>query len=516
VFTTGPDPMEQTGCLGQIVSKTSAYLYAANGTFDCSNSGQMAYAWMFQRGAPISASGGGMGICFGDGTDLVGYHIAGGNLKSFTHDSGNPYFQCMLIDTMHTRQGTHPHKRVWIGTDTLTWSAITQIGTVCDNDDNKAVGGTQNYFTDIVRIGNSGLFITGGTNSDPGTFGQIANNDASNASGKAFGIVRELAPGLFGVQGPLKFGDDATAENAIFNDSAVISFENRIVADDKYNITIQGNSTQINKFLLSDTTITSAGPAVRCDFAKGEIDDLDLDTVTFSNLKNGIKFSNLADASGHYVDSCTFTQCRIVDPGTVSFTNNTFSNPVSSGTGAILFDADGTDNISGLSFISGGVGHAIYIDTSGYYTLTNFSYTGYGSTGTTDAVVHNDSGGPVTLNISGGTSPTYYNNAAGSSTTLVQTVTITVTVIDEAGDPVENAQVALYVGETQVMNEDTSAMGVAAEDYGGSTPTQATLRIRKGSSTDTPKYLPISSTQTITGDGLTVTITLIEDTNNNS
>jgi protocatechuate 3,4-dioxygenase beta subunit len=47
---------------------------------------------------------------------------------------------------------------------------------------------------------------------------------------------------------------------------------------------------------------------------------------------------------------------------------------------------------------------------------------------------------------------------------LVQTVTITVTVIDEAGDPVENAQVALYVGETQVMNEDTSAMGVAAED----------------------------------------------------
>jgi len=41
VFTTGPDPMEKTGCLGQIISKTNDYMYAANGTFDCSGSGQL-------------------------------------------------------------------------------------------------------------------------------------------------------------------------------------------------------------------------------------------------------------------------------------------------------------------------------------------------------------------------------------------------------------------------------------------------------------------------------------------
>jgi len=455
-----------------------------------------------------------MGIVLGDGTDIVGYHLAGGDIKAFTHDSGNPYFQCMMLDTFRAQGGDITNK-VWVGSDTLTYSAITQLGVEYDNDNVKAVGGTANYFTDVLRIGNSGLFITGGTNADPGTFGLIANEDASNASTKAHGIVRELAPGLFGVQGPLKFGDDATAEDAIFNDSAVISFENRYVADDKYNITVQGSATQINKFYLSNSTIVSAGPSVRCDFSKGEIDNLDLDTVTFSNTKNHVKFSTQTDASGHYVDSCTFNQCHTVFTGDVNFTNNTFVNPTSSGTGAVLFD-NGTSNVSGLSFISGGAGHGIYIDTSGYYTFTDFTYSGYGSIGTDDAVVFNDCGGPVTINVNGGTSPTYLNGVAGSSTTVIQNVTITVTVIDEAGDPVQNAQVALYVGGTQVMNEDTLSTGVATQDYGGSTPTSATLRIRKGSSTDSPKYLPVSSTQTIGTGGLTVTITLIEDTNNNS
>jgi hypothetical protein len=243
-----------------------------------------------------------------------------------------------------------------------------------------------------------------------------------------------------------------------------------------------------------------------------------MNAVVFSDLRNSITFSDFPDASGHYIQDCTFTNCGLIDPGRTNFTNNTISSPTPSGTGGFYLDQSTAEAglMSDLTFNSAGQGHAIYIAESGYYTFTNFDYNDYGATGSFDAAVLNDCGGPVTINISGGESPTYRNGAAGSSTTLVQNVTITVTVIDEAGDPVQNAQVALYVGANQVMNEDTTALGIATEDYGGSTPVSATLRIRKGSSADSPKYLPVSSTQTIGSDGLTVTITLIEDTNNNS
>jgi len=234
-------------------------------------------------------------------------------------------------------------------------------------------------------------------------------------------------------------------------------------------------------------------------------------------LGNSLTFSDYPDASGHYINNCTFTGCGQIDPGITYFTNNTISNPVSSGTGGLYLDqSTGLANRwSDLTFNSEGVGHAIYIAESGYYTFTNFSYNDYGSTGTTDAAVYNNSSGAVTINVTGGDSPTYLNGTS-ASTTIIASVTITVTVIDEAGDPVENAQTALYVNEVAVMNEDTDSLGVATSSYGGSTPTSATLRIRKGSSVDSPKYLPSSTTQTITSDGLTVTITLIEDTNNNS
>jgi hypothetical protein len=97
-------------------------------------------------------------------------------------------------------------------------------------------------------------------------------------------------------------------------------------------------------------------------------------------------------------------------------------------------------------------------------------------------------------------------------------VTLTVTVKDTAGDPIQNAQVAILVessGEI-LMNEDTTAGGIATEAANVSASTPVSVRVRKGSSADDPKYKPVFSPQVTTSDGLDIGVTLEEDPTNNS
>ena len=63
------------------------------------------------------------------------------------------------------------------------------------------------------------------------------------------------------------------------------------------------------------------------------------------------------------------------------------------------------------------------------------------------------------------------------------------------------------------MNEETTAGGLAEEQFNYVSDTSVTVRVRKGS-TGATKYFPVASPQTITASGLDVTITLIEDTTN--
>jgi hypothetical protein len=65
--------------------------------------------------------------------------------------------------------------------------------------------------------------------------------------------------------------------------------------------------------------------------------------------------------------------------------------------------------------------------TPGTYTFSGNLFSGYGSDSTTNAAVYNNSGGSVTLNISGGGSTPTVRNGTGASTTLNNSVTVTLT-----------------------------------------------------------------------------------------
>ncbi len=142
-------------------------------------------------------------------------------------------------------------------------------------------------------------------------------------------------------------------------------------------------------------------------------------------------------------------------------------------------------------------------------------FIGYGADNTLDAAIHNNAGFDLTLNLTEGASigeHTQHNVGSPVFITLVASVTVTVTVLDTAGDPIENAQTAIFrvSDDFQIMNEDTNGSGVATTGFGGSTPTDVSVRIRKNSPGDT-RYFPVNAPATITGDGLNVTITLIQD-----
>lgn len=359
----------------------------------------------------------------GDGTNRISFKMAGTNRKVFAHlDSGPGIpvdWDCLVLDgsqasTMNSAGLTVARAGSFAS---LNLSAITQIGSDFTTL-SKGIGGGINVAVDIIRYGNDGIQITGGTTGDRGKFFEIVNEDRSTANQKAHGIIRELGTGLYSAQGPLNFGSSASALDSWFDDTGrVLLFENRNISNDKYYIRVRGNASSANHFILRNSTVTTAGPFVRCDFNGGNINTLTLSGCNFSGLGNAITFSSAADAAGHTVTGCTFQGCGRIDPGLVTFQDNTISNSTDAG-GAFLIDSDGTANISDVRFVSGGTGHAILITATGTYTFDALTYTGYGANDTTDAAVYNNSGGAVTINVTGGGGSPTVRNGTGASTTV--------------------------------------------------------------------------------------------------
>ena len=59
-----------------------------------------------------------------------------------------------------------------------------------------------------------------------GYFGEIASADAADTTGaSSYGICRELGSGLFGLQGPLTFGDDMSTGSVRTNNDAFTIYQ---------------------------------------------------------------------------------------------------------------------------------------------------------------------------------------------------------------------------------------------------------------------------------------------------
>jgi hypothetical protein len=239
-------------------------------------------------------------------------------------------------------------------------------------------------------------------------------------------------------------------------------------------------------------TATVAGGSIWTLTASAANQTLNLYASTLSQMKSAalaststldgciIVDSGEITVNGATIKNCTFQDMRTTTPISAAYqlrvttttpvlTNNKYVNCAT----ALLWDrnADTNTKLDGSTFISGGTGYAIELGTNtpSSITLTNVTFTGYGADTTTNACIYNNSGKAITINITGGSTPTYNNGTSASTVIVANTVSTSVTVKNSATPPValQYANVLVYA------------------DTGGPYPSNATVTIANSGTTAT-------------------------------
>ena len=403
LFTAQPTPVYQTGCIGTVVSNATEDVYFTMGSPVDMSGGLLVYVWVFLRGEMDTTANGGAQIMLGDGTNRIGFHLAGSDLAAFRHDQGPVGWQCMVLDTANLPANTTARAGSLGG---LNLSAITQVGAVFKTLV-KSVGGTENCFVDVMRYGNGGIRVTGGTSGDPADLEQLAAQDRSNAN--AYGIVRRLGAGAFGAQGSLIFGGAATYFR---QQNAAISFEDRSLNVERYSMTVEGADVTFHlgsKVGVGDTATGANGvnvtvpPGVGASFTATN-DDFRVYGSALSGFTGGVTLPD--DATAEFIGSRVAGSGRLLSRST-ELRDATVSGSVDPD-GALLWTP--STDLRNSSFADNPRG-ILHTDTG------TFDYVGLSFSGN-DFDVRNDSGGLVTINLSNSDTPTVDN--VGASTTEVQ------------------------------------------------------------------------------------------------
>lgn len=140
-------------------------------------------------------------------------------------------------------------------------------------------------------------------------------------------------------------------------------------------------------------------------------------------------------------EDMAFTDCDTIVQNSAPLSNCTITNS--------RLRSNAPNSIQNCSFIAGdfGVTSAIEITTTGSFSFVGNQFTGYGANDAVNAAIYNNSGGAVTLNISGGGSTPTVRNGAGATTTIVNAVNVTLTGMKD------NTEVRIYRSGTSPAEE---------------------------------------------------------------
>jgi hypothetical protein len=529
--TTSPTPVESTARLDMTVSSAIQNAYVTISSTDMSGDGYLLYFWISHRAEFDTTANVGAGIQIGDGTNRVAYGIMGSDNVGFSHSTGPVVWQCLVLDTGNL--GAYSSTAITGSAGSLNRAAIIHVGlyfkTVV-----KAVGGAVNCFIDICRYQNPSLNdgaainITGGTSGDPGTFQNIADGDRATGNQQAYGIVRAVEAGVFGVQGALRFGNSTGSSSSWFEDKDVtVAFESRKMTTSKYKIVIVDNGTGTTTFKLgvkvgSGSTATgSNGVIVVVPSGVGGLFDSGTDTdvtdvfiygSTFSGFTNGITLG----ANQEFIGCTISGSAAVTAGGTYMNSTSVVTSTVAADASSVVWNVN-TDTNGYLDFMKFTKGtnahHALQLGTSSptEVTFSGIKFTGFNaSNGQNDsAVLVSRTSGIVTISITNnGDTPTY--KSAGATVVIDNPKTLDIHVQDAATDPIQSAVVAVYDASdnSELVNELTDSGGdiIQASIAGG---TSVYIRIRK--STSGTRYFPIETVATISVD-TALTITMTEDT----
>ena len=464
LVTADPDPAEATGHVGYVVSNATVDAYTSITSISTTN--RLVYVWCLPNGAMDTLANGGFAIEIGDGSNRVAYHMGGSDYVGFRHNEGAPQYICMVMD-----QGSLPaDKTVRAGSEgSLAWGSITQLGAMFKTLA-KSKGNTQNCFVDIMRVAdlsvNNGavMTITGGTSGTPGKFSEIAAADRGIGNQQAYGVLREYAPGLYGVQGPLRFGNATGTASSWFEDTNVsIAFEDRGFRTSVYGIYITDNGTGTTTFKLgtkigSGTTASGANgcsllasSGVGAYFDSGSDADV-TDVFIYGSVFSGFTGGITLRASQEFINNTVAGSGTLTLNGANAVNTTVNTSTVAADTSAVLWNVatDPDGYVDGMRISKGtNAHHAIELGLSSPTTinLRGLTFTGFNaSNGQNDSVIHvKRTTGTVTINTFACVGTVSYKTAGATVVIVSDPVTTSVHAQDvNTAAAVTGARVLVY------------------------------------------------------------------------
>lgn len=390
-----------------------------------------------------SQANGGVKYVLHDGTDRIGYEIGGNDNTGLSLPT---FFFSYKLDVSNSAAFT---AHAFSGSEgNLGKNAITGVG-YGSLHLSKANGAIDNAWMDrfsFIVNGNAALTVNGGTVGTPETFADVASDDITNG----WGLIANPQGSQFNIFGTTEFGDSGASDSFFSESDSQITLNGIGIGVGNFNFQTIANATGTNLFELNNCVVVNLGAIANWDFSDANIDTLGIDSTQWVDC--GTFVFPVSGGTDRHCNDSTFVNCGQVNPSTMTFLRNTFIGSRDAN-GAILRNGDLADT----TFTSDGTGHAVEITSTGTYDYDGNSFTGYGADTTTDAVVFNDSGGLVTINVNSGDTPTF-RNGAGSSTVIIAGAVTTKVV---CSDSLSNA---LLEGVAVLVKAGNTIGGLAFED----------------------------------------------------
>ena len=340
-------------------------------------------------------------------------------------------FYCLRLDVSNRTGLTVIQHR---GNGAPTFTAIGSVGYGSIHAI-AARGNVDNLFLDRMTFINNGSYaftINAGTSGTPITLAALQTQDDNPSTG-GWGLFGRGVGSSFTLYASMEWGDAGTSDSYFEQSDSQIYFDGQQLGTGHFIFRTIGNTTGTNSFVLNNCVLVSSGEPAIWDYTDNNMDIVDIQDTQYIDM--GTISWPVTGGTTRQVLGSTFINCGQIDFSTITATNCSI-NGSRNANGAILLDASGNStNQTNLTFTSDGTGHGVEITAAGTYTFTDWNFSGYSTanpgtnntpaSGSTDAMVFNNSGGAVTINVVGGTNVTV-RNAASSTTTVVFAVTATV------------------------------------------------------------------------------------------
>lgn len=320
------------------------------------------------------------------------------------------------------------------GTESGTFdeTSVESVGYVATtgNDADGKQGGFDHFFV-IGYVGAHSQTFTNTFLSD--LYEEWYDNAGGGLPGTADRPIAVLSQSSTFFQTNIRFAlGDGTSDSAniVVSESGKTVFFNNLEDDHELGWLLN-NPSGVNQLQLTLTNCTmfwnSQNDGLDIFDGVSNADIFRIDGCSFANGGNLTLAAHISDANT-YVNNSSFTACRRIEPNTMLFESNNISDTAATAvdSGALLLDS--TSHRVSENTISKGTGasHAIVITTAGTYSLSDMVFNGYNAAnGNNDSTIRNESGGAVIINASNITGNLTYQNGTSATTTINNTVSIT-------------------------------------------------------------------------------------------